>query len=92
MLFAVLRDHSLQAELVGALVGDGHADQTPPVSGHEVDRLGSDLFGRHYQIAFVLAVGVVCHNDHAALGDVAHHIIDGVELKRLLCRRNHARQ
>ena len=43
-----------------------HADQAAPVRGHEVDRLRRDLLGRNRQIAFVLPILVVDHDDHLA--------------------------
>jgi len=57
--------------------------------GHEVDRFRRHFFCRHHQIAFVLAVGVVGHDHNAAFGDIAHHIVNRIELKCLLCLRNH---
>src|SRR5205823_8523004 len=45
-----------------------------------------------FRSAFVLAVGIVGHDDHAAFGDVAQHIVDCVELKclwRFCNHRNH---
>ncbi len=47
------------------------------------------LFRGHDQVAFVLAVGIVRHNDDAALGDVAHDIVNSVELKCLLRLGDH---
>ena len=81
ILLAVLRHHSLQAELLSALVRDRHANQAAPVLRHEIDRFGRHLLRRHDQIAFVLAVGVVGHDDHAPFGDVAQHIVNCIELK-----------
>ena len=83
MRFAVLRHHPLQTELLGALVRDRHANQTPAVRGHEIDRLRRDFFRRHDQIAFVLAIGIVGHDHHAPFGDIAHHIVNRIELKCL---------
>ena len=56
---------------------------------HEIDRFRRHLLCRHYQIAFVLAVGVVSHDNDAALGDFAYHIVDRVELKCLRRPCNH---
>ena len=63
---AVLRHHALQAELLGALVRDRRADQAAAVLGHEIDRLGRDLFRRHDQVALVFAIGIVGHDDDPA--------------------------
>lgn len=54
------------------------------MGGHEIYRLRRHFFGSHHQVAFVLAVGIVGHNDNAALGNVAYDIVNGIELKSLL--------
>src|SRR5437762_3330388 len=38
----------------------------PSVHGHEVDGLGRDHFRRHGQVAFVLTVFIIHHDDHAS--------------------------
>jgi hypothetical protein len=52
---------------------------------HEIDGFRCDLFRRHNQVAFVLAIGVVGHDYHAPLRNVAQHIVNGIELK-CFCR------
>ena len=89
MHFAILRYHPLQTELLRALVRNGRANQAAPMRGHEVDRFRRHFLGRHHQVAFILAVGVVGHDHNATLCDIAHHIIDRVELKCLFRLRNH---
>ena len=59
------------------------------MGSHEVNRFGGHFFGGHYQVAFVLPIGVVRDYDNAALGDVAYHIVNSVELKSLLLSGNH---
>jgi hypothetical protein len=71
MLFSVLRHHALQAELVGALIRDGDTNQAPAMRRHEIDRFRRHFLGRHDQIAFVLAIGIIGHDHHAPFGDVA---------------------
>ena len=69
-----------QAQVVGALLGEGQADEAAAVAGHEVDGFGSDIFGGQREVAFVFAVFVVHDDDHAAgldLGDGAGHIDEG---------------
>ena len=51
------------------LGGEGHADQTRGVGEEERDLLGGDRVGGHDQVAFVLAVLVVHHDDHLAAPD-----------------------
>ena len=87
--FTVLRHHSLETELLRPLIRDRHADQSAPMHRHEVHILRRGLLRRHHEIAFVFAVGVVGHDDELSLGDVAHHVIDRVELKGFGRFRNH---
>src|SRR5208337_2365994 len=62
----VLLRHGKEAQVVGALLGEGEADEAAAVAGHEVDGLGGDVLGGQGQVALVLAVLVVDHDDHAA--------------------------
>ncbi len=89
MFFAVLRHHPLQAELVGALIRDRDANQTPAVCGHEIDRFRRHFFRRHDQVAFVLAIRIIGHDHHAPFGDIAKNIVNRVELKRFLRPGDH---
>ena len=56
---------------------------------HEVHIFRRGLLRRHYEVAFVFAVRVVGHDNELSLGDVAHHVVDRVELKRFGSFRNH---
>ena len=78
-LLGVPLGHLGQAELVAALSGQGQADQTPSVQGHEVDRLGRDQLGRADQITLVLAVLVVRDDDDLAVAQVVDRQFDGAE-------------
>ena len=63
--------------MVGALLGQREADEPAAVAGHEVDGLGRNVLGGQGQVALVLAVFVVDHDDHppgADLVDGARHI------------------
>ena len=62
----VLLGHGAEAEVVGALLGEGEADEAASVSGHEVDGLGGDELGGEGEVAFVFAVFVVDDDDHAS--------------------------
>ena len=81
----VLLRHGEEAQVVGALLGEGEADEAAAVAGHEVDGFGSDVLGGQGQVALVLAVLVVDHDDHAAranfverAGDVGKGRLEGV--------------
>ena len=78
-ILAVLHDHLLDAELLQALVGGGHANQAAPVPGHEIDGGGRDAFGGHDEVAFVFAVGIIHHDDHPAFAEIGDDGFNGVE-------------
>src|SRR6202030_1415152 len=50
------------------------ANQASSELGHEVDGFGRDLFGGEGEVAFVLAILVVDHHDHAARTDFLDRI------------------
>ena len=64
---AVGAGHRLEAELVGALLGQREADQAAAVAGHEVDRVGRRHLRRDDEVALILAVFVVDEDEHAAV-------------------------
>ena len=68
-----------EVELVVARLGDGEADETAPVFGHEVDGFGGDVFGGHDEVAFVLAVFVVHEDDHFAGAQVVDDFLGAVQ-------------
>jgi len=74
---AVVAHHQRQAELAAARLGQRQADQAAAVLGHEVDRLGRDVFGGQHEVALVLAVFLVDQDDHAAVADVGDDVLDG---------------
>ena len=66
-------------ELAAAALRQQHAQQAPPVLEHEVDHLGGDLLGGADEVALVLAVGVVGHDDHPAGTKFGNQFLDGAE-------------
>ncbi len=64
----VLR-HGEEAEEVGALLGEGEADEAAAVAGHEINGFRRGELGGEGEVAFVLTVLVVYNNDHAAGAD-----------------------
>ena len=79
MQFAVVRHHALQSELAGPRLGERDTNKTASVLGHEIDRLGRDLGCGHDQIALVLALGVVGHDNHFTRADIAQDGFDGIK-------------
>ena len=49
------------------------------MANHHIDRLRRDLRRRHYEVAFVLAVLVIGHNDELPRGDVREGCLDAVK-------------
>ena len=78
-LRGILGRHGRKAQVVEALFGHGEADEAASVAGHEVDGFGSDFFGGHGEVAFVLAVFVVNDDDHAAGADLVERGFDVAE-------------
>ena len=62
---AVGAGHRLEAELVGAVLGQREADQAAPVPGHEIDRVGGRHLRRDDEVALILAAFVVDEDEHA---------------------------
>ena len=68
----VLLRHGKEAQVVGALLSEGEADEAAAVAGHEVDGFGGNVLGGQGEVALVFAILVVDHDDHAAQADVGH--------------------
>ena len=75
----VLVGHLPQPELVAALLGQAEADEAARVGDHEVDCLRRRELGRDRQVALVLAVLVVDHDDEPAGADLLDRLFDGRE-------------
>ncbi len=76
---AVLLNHAVNAKLLQALAGRGHANQSTPVLGHEIDGGGGDELRGHDEITFIFAVGVVHDDDHPAFAKVGDDGFDGIK-------------
>ena len=66
----VVLHHRRQTQLLAAFGGQRQADQAARLACHEVDVLGPHQFRGHEQVALVLAILVVEHDDHAAGADL----------------------
>ena len=66
----VVAHHHRDLELVEPLAEQRHADQAPAVLGHEVHRLRGRALGGHDEVALVLAILVVDHDEHPARADL----------------------
>ena len=78
-LLGVALGHLGQAELVATLAGQSQADQPAPVQGHEVDHLGRRKLRGTDEIALVLAILVIGHDDDLAVAQIVDRLLDGPE-------------
>src|SRR5688572_11060450 len=76
--------------MVQAFGRQRQAHQAAAVAGHEIDRLGRDLGGSHGQIALVLAVLVVHHDDHPAGANRHQRVLDRRERALAPCALGHS--
>ena len=67
---AVVVGHHGQPQGLDPILGQGETDEPPAVAGHEVDGLGRDQIRGQGQVALVLAILVVDHDDQLAGADV----------------------
>ncbi len=65
----VRRHFQRDVELIQPFAGHRQANQPAPVPRHEVDGFGRDLLRRDRQIALVLAILIVDHNDDLPIAD-----------------------
>ena len=77
MARAISRRHGRQAQLVHPVLGQGQTDQATAVRGHEIDYFRGDFFRGADQIAFVFAVLVINHDDHASVANIGRGCFDG---------------
>ncbi len=71
--------HRRNAQRVEALPAHRQADEPAPVLGHEVHGVWRDLLGSHDEVAFVLAVFIVDHDEHSTGPDVVDGLLDSGE-------------
>ena len=67
---AVLRHHLGDAQAAQLMLDGRDADEASRVTDHHVDGLRGGLGGRHHEVALVLAVLVVGHDDELPGGNV----------------------
>ena len=85
-LRGVVGHRQRQLEFVQARAGHRQADLPAAVLRHEIDDLRGDLLRRDRQVALVLAVLIVDHDDHAAVPDRLDGVLDGGERSGGLAR------
>src|SRR5262249_16233523 len=68
------------AELLKSFGSGRNANQAAAVFGHEIDRSRGDRLRCHNQITFILAIGIVHNDDHAASLKIGTDRINAVEL------------
>ena len=68
----VFRRHRAQLQLIEPVARHSDTDQPPTVHSHEVDRLRRDLFRGYRQVAFIFAIFIVDHDDHATCSKLVY--------------------
>src|SRR5439155_24413931 len=79
LVTAVRAHHLGDLELVQAPPGDRKAHDPTAVGHHEVHGFRRASFGRDDEVALVLTVGIVDHEDDLALEEILDRPFDGVE-------------
>ena len=70
-----------KVQFLTAADGDGGAEHATGIFQHEIHHFRGDFLCSTYQVAFVLAVFVVYHNDKPAFTEVLYGFFYGVELE-----------
>src|SRR6185437_6881128 len=78
-LLRVALGHLREAQLVAPLAGERQADEAAAVQRHEVDEVGRHHLGRADEVALVLAILVIGHDDDLAVAQVVDGLLDGAE-------------
>ena len=78
-LLGVVLNHLGQPELIAPVGGERETDQAPAVHRHEVDQIGGNQLRRADQVALVLPLFVVGHDDTAAVPKVLDRLLDRSE-------------
>src|SRR5699024_12502751 len=73
-----------QLETVQDLAFHGHTPHTRGVADHERQQLGGGQFGGENDVALVLPVLVVDHDDGTSGGEIGDGVLDGIEDDGLL--------
>ena len=76
--------HQRQIQFVQPLPLHGQTDQAPCLGGHEVDRFRGGELGRADQIAFVLPLFVVHHDNAFPIADRRQGVADGIKRDRFV--------
>ena len=71
--------HLREIEFLGALMGDGCADQAATVDGHEVHHLCGAERGGSDQVGLVLTVRIIGDDHEFSGGDFGDDLADGME-------------
>src|SRR5215468_8990308 len=69
-------------QFVEPLSGHWQAYETAPVSGHEINGIGRDLFGRDHEVAFIFPVFIIDDDDHSAFLDLVNGFFNRCELHK----------
>ncbi len=73
----VVTDHLLQIERAAPFGRERETDEPARMHRHEVDQIRRDPLRRAHQVALVLAILVIGHDNEAAVTDVLDRPLDG---------------
>ena len=77
MARGIIIRHQLQTQSIRPFACHGQANQTPPIAGHEVDRLWRGHLRGDDQITFVLTVFVIHQNKHPPVARIINNLLNG---------------
>ena len=72
----ICHHHQGQVQLVGPLALEGHTEYSRGVLKEEGHTFGRDVLGGHDEVAFVLAILVIDHDDHPATAQLCQRLFD----------------
>ena len=70
-----------QVKFCASAQGDGCAEHASGVFQHEVHFFGCDLLCCDNQVAFILAILIIHHDDKLALSEIVDGFFDGIEFE-----------
>src|SRR5690349_23914153 len=62
--FHLVGDHQRNAKFANTTLGQSDRNKPATMACHEINMLGNNLFGRHYQVALSIVMLVTDHHDH----------------------------
>jgi hypothetical protein len=80
LLLRIELAHLWQIKMIRALSGQRKTDEAARPPNHEIHDLGRNVLGSAHEVTLILAVIIVCHDDHLSRGDILERLFHGSEL------------